>query len=34
MMKRYGIDARAKKRENDTYIEYTIVIPKNSGEEE
>jgi len=34
MMKRSGIDARAKKRENDTYIEYTIVIPKNSGEEE
>lgn len=28
MMKRSGIDAKAKKREDDNYIEYTIVIPK------
>lgn len=28
MMKRSGIEAKAKKRENDEYIEYTIVIPK------
>lgn len=32
MMKRSGIDARAKKRESETYIEYTIVIPKNEEE--
>ncbi len=28
MMKRSGIEAKAKKREDDNYIEYTIVIPK------
>ncbi len=29
MMKRSGIEAKAKKRESEEYIEYTIVIPKN-----
>ncbi|MBQ3573189.1 MAG: nucleoid occlusion protein [Clostridia bacterium] len=28
MMKRSGIDAKARKKEDDNYIEYTIVIPK------
>lgn len=28
MMKRSGIDAKAKKKEDDNYIEYTIIIPK------
>ena len=31
MMKRSGIEATAKKRESDDNIEYTIVIPKNTG---
>ena len=31
MMKRSGIEATAKKRESDDKIEYTIVIPKNTG---
>lgn len=30
MMKRSGIDAKARKRESDDCIEYTIVIPKNN----
>ncbi len=29
MMKRSGIEASAKKKEGDDYIEYTILIPKN-----
>ncbi len=29
MMKRSGIDASAKKKEGEDYIEYTILIPKN-----
>lgn len=28
MMKRSGIEAKAKKKESESYIEYTIVIPK------
>lgn len=32
MMKRSGIDAKAKKRESDNYIEYTILIPKSEDE--
>ncbi len=32
MMKRSGIDAKAKKRESDNYIEYTILIPKSEEE--
>ncbi len=32
MMKRSGISAKAKKCENERYIEYTIVIPKNEEE--
>lgn len=32
MMKRSGIEAKAKKRENEEYIEYTIVIPKAKGD--
>lgn len=31
MMKRSGIEAKAKKKENDSFIEYTIVIPKNGN---
>lgn len=29
MMRRSGIDAKANKKESDTFIEYTIIIPKN-----
>ncbi len=32
MMKRSGIDAKAKKRESDNYIEYTILIPKSEDD--
>ena len=32
MMKRSGIEAKAKKRESEEYIEYTIVIPKSVGD--
>ena len=31
MMRRSGIEAKAKKQENDSSIEYTIIIPKNKG---
>ena len=31
MMKRSGIEAKAKKKENDRFIEYTIVIPKSEN---
>lgn len=34
MMKRSGINAKAKKAESDEYIEYTIIIPKNDAEKE
>lgn len=30
MMRRSGIEAKAKKQENDSNIEYTIIIPKNN----
>lgn len=33
MMKRSGISAKAKKCENDRYIEYTIIIPKDGSDE-
>ena len=29
LMRRSGIEAKANKKESDTYIEYTIIIPKN-----
>lgn len=29
MMRRSGIEAKANKKESDTFIEYTIIIPKN-----
>lgn len=32
MMKKSGISAKAKKCENDSFIEYTIIIPKNFEE--
>ncbi len=32
MMKRSGIEAKAKKHENEEFIEYTIVIPKNGAD--
>lgn len=34
MMKRSGIEAKAKKKENDSFIEYTIFIPKTDANEE
>lgn len=34
MMKRSGIEAKAKKKENDSFIEYTIVIPKSENTSE
>lgn len=33
MMKKSGIDAKAKKHENDNFIEYTIIIPKEEKQD-
>lgn len=33
LMRKSGIEAKAKKHEDDLNIEYTIIIPKNSSEE-
>lgn len=33
MMRRSGIEAKANKKENDEFIEYTILIPKSAAED-